>query len=109
MVDTDKRPSSPVAACAEYLVVRPLANDCGSWSKACSKFVEIECPNVRCRWHDKDALKAERESVNCWELQMIQKAHDKFARHQAAEDERQRVRDAQDALRAEVEAAQKGS
>jgi len=102
-VGTEKGASVP---CQEPLVVTPTATNCGSWSTPCHQYVEVDCPNTRCYWYDRAD---ERKSVTLTELRALQREHDKYARHRAAEDERERVRQGIAALKAEASAVHGGS
>lgn len=89
--------------CAAELVVRPGATNCGSWSSPCEQHVEVECPgqpgSVPCYWYDPIS---ERKTVTAGELLALQNAHNKYARHAAAEAERERVRQSITDLQADV-------
>lgn len=84
--------------CLEALVVTPASDNCGSWSSPCKWHIEIDCPNPRCYWYDRETEL--RKSITFAALERVQRDHDKYARHAAAERERQRVRDAVAALQA---------
>lgn len=72
----------PTSSCPGRLVVI-YEHYYGGWSSDCENSVEVECPEAKCYWFDRDAHEP-RKQVDVDELIALQAAHDKWTDEMAA-------------------------